>query len=226
MKRVAIFFTCFLVILFSTGSFVVKCHAQDKPLVVILIGPPGAGKGVQAENITTHFHIPSISTGGLFRENIKEKTPLGLQVKSYIDQGQLVPDELVLKMLFERISQKDAAHGYILDGFPRTLNQAIAFQDYIKDSARVEVIFLNVSMQTVFDRIENRRHGRSDDTVEVAKERYELYLKETYPVVQFYKDRPNFYEVSTEGPVEPIKNRVLEILSEETEPKVQLTSPT
>ncbi len=179
---------------------------------VILLGAPGAGKGTQAVRIAAAMNIPHISTGDIFRKNIKEKTPVGLKAKSYIDRGQLVPDEVVVEIVQQRIDEDDCKNGFLLDGFPRTIAQAEALDrltniDY--------VINLEVDLDKLVDRITGRRvcekcgesyHvstkkddicekcggkliQRADDTEETVKSRLNVYKNETAPLINFYKNQ-------------------------------------
>ncbi len=127
--------------------------------IIVMLGAPGSGKGTQAVRISKEFTIPHISTGDLFRENLKNKTPLGKQVRGYMDSGRLVPDELVLAMLFDRISNPDCKNGYLLDGFPRTIPQAEALDSFLADQKSdkaVKVINLKCSDESVVKRISGR----------------------------------------------------------------------
>ncbi|MCR5624332.1 MAG: adenylate kinase [Lachnospiraceae bacterium] len=126
---------------------------------VIMLGAPGSGKGTQAERITEKYNIPHISTGDIFRENIKNGTELGKQAKAYMDKGELVPDEFVCDLVLDRIHQADCANGYVLDGFPRTLPQADIFDKALKDAGeKIDVaIFMNLSNEYLVQRMEGRR---------------------------------------------------------------------
>ncbi len=177
---------------------------------VILLGAPGAGKGTQAVRIAAAMNIPHISTGDIFRKNIKEKTPVGLKAKSYIDRGQLVPDEVVVEIVQQRIDEDDCKNGFLLDGFPRTIAQAEALDRLTNID---NVINLEVDLDKLVDRITGRRvcekcgesyHvstkkddicekcggkliQRADDTEETVKSRLNVYKNETAPLINFYK---------------------------------------
>ncbi len=179
---------------------------------VILLGAPGAGKGTQAVRIAAAMNIPHISTGDIFRKNIKEKTPLGLKAKSYIDRGQLVPDEVVVEIVQQRIDEDDCKNGFLLDGFPRTIAQAEALDRLTNID---NVINLEVDLDKLVDRITGRRvcekcgesyHvstkkddicekcggkliQRADDTEETVKSRLNVYKNETAPLINFYKNQ-------------------------------------
>lgn len=183
--------------------------------VIILLGPPGSGKGTQAEKLSKKYDLPHISTGDLFRENLKNNTPLGAKVKSYIESGNLVPDDIVINMLLDRVSRPDCKKGYLLDGFPRSIPQAEALQKHIKND-KVIAINLSADDALIIKRIEGRLtckkcgaiynkyfnspkeehhcdkcHGelfqRSDDNVEVVKERLKVYHKQTAPLESYYE---------------------------------------
>lgn len=190
--------------------------SNTKP-IIILLGPPGSGKGTQAKRLAQAFNLPHISTGDLFRQNIAFETSLGLQVKDLIQAGHLVPDSVVEAMLFERINEKDCENGYILDGFPRTLAQADSFHNHIKNldfSIHVlefavpdQVIIKRASDRltckqcgSIFNRGNNSIDGkcdkcggelfqRLDDRAEVVKERLQIYARQTEPLIKYYSDR-------------------------------------
>jgi adenylate kinase len=154
------------------------------PLVVIILGAPASGKGTQAVQLSKAMGIPHISTGDLFRENISKNSELGKKAKVFMDSGKLVPDNLVLEMLFDRISKSDAFQGYVLDGFPRTLAQAEALEKKLPSYASVTVFNLIVSDETIMKRALGRK--RSDDTPEIVQERLKNYYSQTAPLVEFY----------------------------------------
>lgn len=186
--------------------------------VVILLGPPGAGKGTQAVRLGAALSLPHVATGDLFRENLSKATDLGTRAKKYMDAGQLVPDEVVLEMLFERVSRKDCSQGYLLDGFPRTLAQAEALEQRLGSSTRAQVLNLLVPDAALLERITGRRTckqcgnihhvksakpkvtgrcdkcggelvQRSDDTEAVFAKRLAVYRDQTQPLEGFYKKR-------------------------------------
>ena len=156
---------------------------------VIFLGPPGAGKGTQAKTLADHWQVPHISTGDILRSAIKAETPLGVKAKSFVDSGQLVPSELVQDMVEERLQQPDTSSGWILDGFPRTVEQA-AFLDNLWKKTNLGsamVINLDVPDDVVVGRLLER--GRRDDTEEVIRRRLEIYRSETTPLIDYYGDR-------------------------------------
>ncbi len=195
-------------------------QAQDlsspsNPKVVILLGPPGSGKGTQAVRISKELGIPHISTGDLFRENISQDTELGKRAKTFMNAGKLVPDEVVLDMLFDRVARPDCAHGYLLDGFPRTLPQAEALEKHLAKNVQLIVLDLEVPDEIIVKRAEGRltckscgnvynkyfspplKEGvcdkcggeliqRPDDKADVVQERLRVYHSQTAPLVEFY----------------------------------------
>jgi adenylate kinase len=179
---------------------------------LILFGPPGAGKGTQAAAISEHFSLMHIATGDIFRDNVKNQTELGQRAQQYMDRGELVPDEIVIAMVEERISQDDASSGFLLDGFPRTVRQAKALDDIlaVEDHAIDGVIRLLVSDSELVTRLLRRAEdqGRSDDTEEVIENRLAVYQDETEPLVEFYRERGLLYEVDGEGEISEVRERV------------------
>jgi adenylate kinase len=192
--------------------------------VVILLGPPGAGKGTQAVRLAAALGLPHVSTGDLFRENREKGTPLGRRAKEFMDQGQLVPDDLVLEMLFDRVSRKDCAQGYVLDGFPRTLPQAEALAKRLPPSASVQVVNLVVPDRSIVERISGRRicrsckniqhvktspprvagrcdqcggelEQRTDDSESVLRERLAVYHRQTQPLEETYRSAGVLVEI-------------------------------
>jgi adenylate kinase len=139
-------------VLLSGESFAMG-RSENRPLVILLMGPPGSGKGTHAGPLSQHLNLPHISTGDLFREHIRTQTPLGQKAKSYMNKGNLVPDELVLDMLFERVAKPDCQQGYILDGFPRTLGQAKILDERLKKVARVVALNFKLSDPAIVERV-------------------------------------------------------------------------
>lgn len=155
---------------------------------VVLLGPPGAGKGTQAEKLSEKLGIPQISTGDLFRKNIGDGTPLGVEAKRYLDAGDLVPAELTNRLVEDRIDQEDAAGGFILDGYPRSVEQARALHDMLeaRNTKLDAVLEFAVSEDELFARLKGR--GRADDTEEVIHNRMQVYRDETEPLLEYYGD--------------------------------------
>jgi adenylate kinase len=167
---------------------------------VIMFGPPGAGKGTQARRLAADLGLPHVETGDMLRANVRAETPLGRQAKAYMEAGQLVPDDLVINMVLDRIAEPDAAHGFVLDGFPRNVAQAEALDaELARASAPVGgLLVLDVPEDELARRISQRggasKRGahpdRSDDEAEVARERYRnVYLPITMPVRDYYRAR-------------------------------------
>ena len=185
---------------------------------IILLGAPGAGKGTQASKLCEKYGIPHISTGDIFRDNIKHCTPTGVIAKSYIDKGQLVPDEVTIALVEDRISRDDCKNGYLLDGFPRTVAQANAFDKIAKVDY---VIDIDVEFDKLLDRITGRRVcpkcgeqiiQRDDDNEVTVKKRISVYHNQTEPLIEYYKAKGILYRVDGEGDVDEIFNRIQKII--------------
>ncbi|MFW6230769.1 MAG: adenylate kinase [Nanoarchaeota archaeon] len=172
---------------------------------VILVGPPGSGKGTQAKHIAKTYQIPHISTGDIFRANIKNETELGKLAKSYIDKGQLVPDEVTIDMVKDRLSQDDCAKGYLLDGFPRTIPQAKAFDQ--KESVDI-ILDVEVPDETCVQRIIGRGKEsggeRADDNEETAKERLQVYHQQTEPIIEHYDAQGKVEKIEGTGSIDDV----------------------
>ncbi|MCO6431803.1 MAG: adenylate kinase [Deltaproteobacteria bacterium] len=180
---------------------------------IVILGPPGAGKGTQAVKIAGRCGIAHISTGEMMRAAVKAGSELGLKVKGYLDSGSLVPDEVVVDLIRERISQSDCTNGFLLDGFPRTVEQArslTALLDKVNQPL-THIIDLIVPEQVLLERIRKRGEGgsgRSDDNADVSAKRLQVYWEQTAPVTQYYKDRGMVSEVSGLGTIEEVHERV------------------
>jgi len=177
---------------------------------LVLVGPPGAGKGTQAVRLAERLDVPHISTGDLFRAHLKEQTPLGVEAKRYMDAGDLVPDEITVAMVRERLKDGDAAKGFILDGFPRNLSQAHSLEEILieRGEAIVVVVELQVAENVLVERLLSR--GRTDDTEDVIRRRQQVYRDETAPLLSHYADQ--LVTVDAVGSVELITDRVLDAL--------------
>ncbi|HEX6983061.1 MAG TPA: adenylate kinase [Balneolaceae bacterium] len=173
---------------------------------IIIFGPPGAGKGTQAKLISEEYHIPHLSTGEIFRSAIKNKTPLGKEVTSILDAGDLVPDKTVVALVEEELKSSKYTTGYVLDGFPRTVPQARAFDEILATkSKRLNALLqLHVPDDELITRILNRDEGRSDDTPEKVKNRLEVYYNETQPVLDHYKEQDLVKEINGVGSINEI----------------------
>ena len=169
---------------------------------LVLLGPPGAGKGTQAVILSEKLGVPHISTGDLFRANIGDGTPLGLEAKSYIDAGKLVPTDVTARMVKERLAEDDARDGFLLDGFPRTVEQAEILDGFLTEAgvALDGVVNFQVSEDVVVDRMLAR--GRADDNEETIRTRLQVYRSETAPLIEHYADR--IITIPAEGTVEEI----------------------
>ena len=178
---------------------------------VVLLGPPGAGKGTQAVKLSEKLGIPQISTGDLFRKNISEGTPLGVEAKRYLDAGDLVPSELTNKLVEDRIEQPDAVDGFILDGYPRSVEQARAFDEMLKNhNTKLDAVLeFAVSEEELLERLKSR--GRADDTEEVIHNRMQVYRDETEPLLEYYS-RNNLQTVNAVGALDEVFARALRAL--------------
>ena len=184
---------------------------------LLIVGPPGAGKGTQASRIAERFGIPTISTGDIFRSNIKERTPLGAQVTAILDAGDYVPDSLTNDLVEDRLSQADAQEGYLLDGYPRTEGQ-VAFLDELNERRGRgidAVVRLIADHDEVIRRLQLRaaEQGRSDDTDEAMRHRLEVYERETEPILALYAARGIVVEIDGLGEIDDVTDRILDALS-------------
>jgi adenylate kinase len=185
---------------------------------LLIVGPPGAGKGTQASRITTAYGIPDISTGDIFRANIKNETPLGKQVKAIVDAGDYVPDSLTNELVTDRLAEDDAANGFLLDGYPRTLAQV----DYLDEMLASHGQKLDAVIQLVADqdeivaRLTKRalEQGRADDSEEAIRHRQDVYVRETSPLVDVYSKRGLLVEVDGLGEIDEVAERVRAALAE------------
>jgi len=177
---------------------------------LLFLGPPGAGKGTQAEAVAEANGIAHVSTGAMFRQHVSKGTALGEEVKAIMDRGDLVPDSITIAMLHERIGRPDAADGYILDGFPRTLPQVESLDAEIGRDALDAVIVLDVPEAELIRRMLSR--GRADDTEESVRNRLAVYRADTEPLIDFYSRRGLVATVSGSGEVAEITGRIQEAL--------------
>ncbi|HIC91085.1 MAG TPA: adenylate kinase [Syntrophaceae bacterium] len=210
---------------------------------LILLGGPGAGKGTQAKKLIEKYGIPQISTGDILRAAVKEGTELGLKAKAYMDKGELVPDELVIGIIEERLKQPDCQKGYMLDGFPRTVVQADALDQVLRNmGSKIDhVISIDVDKEELVKRLTGRRtcrqcgamyhimfnppkkegacdkcdgelYQRDDDNEETVRSRLEVYEKQTFPLIQYYKDKGLLRTIDGIGSIDEIFNRITKIL--------------
>ncbi|MBF6144851.1 MULTISPECIES: adenylate kinase [Nocardia] len=177
---------------------------------LVLLGPPGAGKGTQAELLSDKLGVPHISTGNLFRANISQQTPLGREAQKYLDAGNLVPSDVTNRMVESRIAEPDAVNGFVLDGYPRTVDQAEALEKMLKESGHAldAVISFEVATDVVVERMRGR--GRADDTEEVIRNRMQVYRDETEPLLQHYDGL--VVSIDGVGEVDEVNARVLHVL--------------
>jgi adenylate kinase len=177
---------------------------------VVLLGPPGAGKGTQAEKLAEKLGIPHISTGELFRSNISEGTKLGVEAKRYLDAGDLVPSSLTNELVDDRLNDADAANGFILDGYPRSVEQAKALHEMLERRGTDidAVVEFRVSEDELLTRLTGR--GRADDTEEVIRNRMKVYREETAPLLDYYSDE--LKTVDAVGSLDEVFARALQAL--------------
>jgi adenylate kinase len=215
---------------------------------IILLGPPGAGKGTQAAELVEQTGLVHVSTGDLFRAALRDGTELGQQAKSYMDKGELVPDQVVIGMVMERIDQPDCQQGVMFDGFPRTLEQARALDEALHQrNRRIDaVLYMSVPEDVLLKRIAGRRtckncgavfniyyfapkqegicdscgsdqlYQRSDDTLETAQNRLDVYFRQTMPLIDYYRERNTLREVNGNREVESVTHDMMELLNGHT----------
>jgi adenylate kinase len=210
---------------------------------IILLGAPGAGKGTQAHVLEEHTSLVHVASGDLFRAALRQGTELGMLAKSYMDRGELVPDEVVIRMIVERISQSDCARGVIFDGFPRTRDQALALEKELREHDRKidSVLYLRVPEDVLLRRIAGRQtcktcgstyniyyfpskrpdicddcggklYQRSDDTMETARHRLEVYFAQTMPLIEYYRDQRNLHEIDGQREISLVTDAMVRAL--------------
>jgi len=179
---------------------------------LILMGPPGSGKGTQAKRLVEKFGIPQISTGDILREAVASGSPIGLRAKAIMEKGELVPDEVVIEIVRDRLGRADCKRGFVLDGFPRTRKQAAALDQILSDHGRerARVLALCVADAELRHRILARGEGRADDTEETAKKRLEVYRRDTQPVLDHYREQ--IRSIDGVGSLDEVTARLLGVL--------------
>lgn len=195
---------------------------------LLIVGPPGAGKGTQAKRISAAYDIPTISTGDIFRSNIANETELGVQVKAIVDAGDYVPDELTNALVRGRLGEADAGDGFLLDGYPRTTDQVRYLDSLLAEGGgRVDaVIRLVADRDAIVERLRKRAiaEGRSDDSEEAIRHRQDVYLRETEPLIAVYRDRGLLIEVDGLGSVDDVAARISAALAERGVGSAEATS--
>ena len=184
---------------------------------LLLIGPPGAGKGTQASLLAQYFGIPAISTGDIFRENVKNETQLGVEAKGYMDRGEYVPDSLTNALVKDRISQPDAQRGFLLDGYPRTIDQVNQLDGFLDEMGKKldVVVQLTADTEELIRRLLQRaqEQGRTDDTPDVIRRRQEIYEEQTAPLIDVYVSRSLVAKINGLGEINDVTGRIIEALS-------------
>ena len=180
-----------------------------------MLGPPGAGKGTQAERVARAVGVPHLSTGDMLRTNVANETDLGRQAKAYMEAGDLVPDELVTAMVIDRLGQTDAACGYLLDGYPRNPAQADALVDAFGTDVLELVVLLEVDAEELIQRLvlRGQEQGRTDDTEEVIRNRLAVYDEQTAPLIAYYENHEVLARVDGLGTIPEVFGRVIEVLA-------------
>lgn len=180
---------------------------------ILLIGPPGAGKGTQALELSTAFSIPAISTGDIFRENVRNETPLGLQAKSFMDAGNNVPDSLTNDLITDRLASADCAGGFLLDGYPRTTDQVRHLDNFLADhDTKLDVVVqLVAEPDVVVERLRKRalEQGRTDDDEAVVRHRLEVYAQQTAPLIDVYSARGVVAAIDGIGEIAEVTQRIM-----------------
>lgn len=182
---------------------------------VIMLAPPGAGKGTQSELISARYGVPHISSGEIFREETARETPVGKRLRGYLESGDLVPDDLVLSLIKDHVvAAAKQQGGYVLDGFPRTLAQAEAAGEIGKETgvSAQAAVYLDVPQDVLLARISGRGENRADDSAEVARHRIDVYTRNTAPLIDYYKGRGIFIKVDGALPVEAVSQQIFTAL--------------
>lgn len=183
---------------------------------LVLMGAPGAGKGTQAKLLQERLGLPQVSTGDLFRYNLKNETELGKLARSYMDRGELVPDEVTISMVRERLAEPDAKKGAILDGFPRNPAQAAALDGLLAENGgRISVVpYIKVESEELIARLMKRAQieGRSDDTEETVRKRMQVYHEQTTPLLDYYRQKGLLVEIDGQQSVEAVQRDLIKVI--------------
>ena len=189
---------------------------------IVLLGPPGSGKGTQAELLVEKLGLPHISTGELLRSAAKAGTELGKKAKRVTDRGELVSDDIMLGLITERLSRGDTKDGFILDGYPRNIIQAKALDEILERQGQpmVEVLHIDLDSEQVVQRIAGRaaKEGRSDDVEEVVRNRLRIYIEQTAPLIEYYTGKGVLSRVLGQGTAEEVFQRIMGVLLTHSEP--------
>ena len=181
---------------------------------VIMLGPPGSGKGTQGERIASRYSVPHISSGEIFRDEVARQTETGKTLQRYLDAGDLVPDELVLSLIMGRVLAAHAEGGWVLDGFPRTVPQAEAAAQAAADAgmSAQAVVYLEVPPEVLADRLADRGEGRADDSAQVARHRLDVFTEHTRPLLDYYTTRGILVRIDASPPVDAVSESIFTAL--------------
>ena len=179
---------------------------------IILFGPPGVGKGTQAEKLSKEFNVPQVSTGDMLRKAVSDWTELGIKAKTFMDKGELVPDDTILNIVEHRIQEDDCKNGFILDGFPRTIPQAEQLTSFVLSNniRKFKCIEISVPDNQILERLKAR--GRQDDILETIKIRLVVYQKQTFPVKEYYKQLKRFYKIDGNKSIDDVYKNLKEVI--------------